>query len=266
MSPTDVQFAFGDNWASFSEVVNDDRINNAVTCLRRLFPNGELDGKQFLDIGCGSGLSMVAALRLGAQSVYGIDFDPNSVSTARKLLTLYASDKAWNVERRSVFDLTSDDKFPVVYSWGVLHHTGSMREAIRVAANAVETGGFLAIALYRKTPLCGAWTQAKRIYNYLPSVGQTIARGVYKTAFTTSMLMSGRNPIAYARDYKKHRGMSWSHDVHDWLGGYPYESATADEIMRQLLHLNFEVVRSFTTPPGRGIFGTGCDEFVAQLR
>src|SRR6185503_6100723 len=67
------RFAFGENWASFAETITEQRIQAAIAGLRRLFPNGELAGKAFLDIGCGSGLSMLAALRLGASRVTGID-------------------------------------------------------------------------------------------------------------------------------------------------------------------------------------------------
>jgi len=71
-------FKFGENWASFSKRLNESRIQDAMRSLISLFGEGALNGRSFLDIGCGSGLLSIAAARLGARPVVGMDLDPVS--------------------------------------------------------------------------------------------------------------------------------------------------------------------------------------------
>src|SRR3954470_16401378 len=160
-------FRFGQNWADYSKLVDDRRISDAVESVKGLV--GDLTGKSFLDIGSGSGLFSVSALRLGASEVLATDIDEDSVATTRKLLS--REDRGhWQAERISVFELAErlHDKFDVVYSWGVLHHTGAMWRAVDTAAGMVKPGGLFAFSLYEKTPMCGFWTQEKRMYRRLP--------------------------------------------------------------------------------------------------
>lgn len=65
LTEADQHFAFGENWKSFTHIIDEGCIAEAENGMRRLFPNGELAGARFLDIGCGSGLSSLAAARLG---------------------------------------------------------------------------------------------------------------------------------------------------------------------------------------------------------
>ena len=68
---SEVRFRFGENWQSFIAGLTDVQIAAAERELQRLFPNNELAGASFLDIGCGSGLSMLAAIRLGLRASTG---------------------------------------------------------------------------------------------------------------------------------------------------------------------------------------------------
>ena len=261
-------FEFGENWLRFAEVVGEERIAEAIIGLERLFPGGELRGKRLLDIGCGSGLVMLAALRLGASEVIGVDIDENSVAASRQLLTRFAPDACWRASRASVFELdpTQWGEFDIVHSWGVLHHTGDMWRAVEMASRLVITGGLFAIALYRKTLFCGVWTVEKRVYSSMPAIVQAPVRWLYQGALLGRLLLARQNPIAYVRDYRKRRGMSWTHDLHDWLGGYPYESVLPDAVSVRLSALGFEMVRQYGPRTGGiGIFGSGgCNEYVAR--
>jgi 2-polyprenyl-6-hydroxyphenyl methylase/3-demethylubiquinone-9 3-methyltransferase len=261
-------FAFGENWQSFAKLLDDRRIIEAENGMRRLFPDGELRGARFLDIGCGSGLSSLAAARLGAAEINGVDIDPNSVAATQETLSRYAPLCRRHVSVRSVFDFEREagGQFDVVYSWGVLHHTGDMWRAIRIAASLVKPGGRLAIAIYRLTPLCGFWAWEKAVYTRAPKPVQAAIRGIYKGVLALREWRNGRTLAAHIREYHSSRGMDWSHDVHDWLGGYPYESASAESIGAFLGDLGFDMIREFSEPAGNGITGSGCDEFVAVRR
>jgi len=259
-------FEFGENWLSFLDVVTEERIAAAVRGLEQLFPDGELQGKRFLDIGCGSGLSMLAALRLGASEVVGVDIDESSVEASRQCLNKFAQGKKWGVSRSSVFDLdpAESGRFDVVHSWGVLHHTGDMWKALGKAVDMMEDHGLLAIALYKKTLFCGLWRLEKRIYSSSPAAIQLPLRWLYLLACNSRALAAGRNPYKKrAKNREKHRGMSPSHDTHDWLGGYPYESASPEEVHAKLEQLGLHVVRENITLCGTGLLGTACDEYVA---
>lgn len=260
-------FEFGENWLSFLDVVTEERIASAVRSLEKLFPDGELQGKRFLDIGCGSGLSMLAALRLGAAEVIGVDIDENSVQATRECLNKFAPESKWAVSRSSVFELDSANLglFDIVHSWGVLHHTGDMWQGLQKAVGMMKDDGLLAIALYKRTPFCGLWRVEKRIYSHSPTAVQAMMRWLYMLACYSRELGAGRNPFKkQSASYQQYRGMSQAHDTHDWLGGYPYESASPEEVHAELHKLGLNIVRENLTLGGTGLFGTACDEYVAS--
>ncbi len=262
-----VRFGFGENWQRFVGDLTDEQIAEAQESLQKLLNQTNLSGLTFLDIGSGSGLSSLVARKLGAR-VRAFDFDADSLAATQSLIDkYYPCDNGWSVEQGSILDDAFTKKlgeFDIVYSWGVLHHTGAMWTALERAAALVAPGGTLAIALYRKTPLCSAWRVEKWLYTTSPRAVQTIIRGLYQAAYLAGIIATRRNPIAYVRSYKTVRGMNWYRDVHDWLGGYPYESATPAEVKAQLSKLGFSVIHSVERPSGIGIFGTGCDKFVAR--
>ena len=203
------------------------------------------------------------------QKVRGIDIDPDSVRTAETLLTRHLPGENWMAGQKSVLDLSPecDGYHDIVYSWGALHHTGDMWRAIEKATALVKPGGLLALAIYRKTPLCGFWRWEKRLYTKSPPALCAAIRLAYKALYIGGLAATGRNPRAYIRAYRSNRGMDWHHDVHDWLGGYPYESASPSEITAFLDRLGFSTVRSFEKRARLwGIFGTHCDEFAAKRR
>jgi predicted RNA methylase len=255
-------FAFGENWASYAELIDEARIEQATLNLRRLV--GDLSGRTFLDIGCGSGLHALAAARLGASRIVAIDIDPRSVETARALLSRFGVPA--QVAVADILTARDLGTYDVVYAWGVLHHTGAMRDAIARAAECVRADALLALALYRSTPWCGFWKVEKRLYSRAPRFVQDLWRSLYILAFALRQWTLGRNLRAFVRQYGQERGMEFYHDVHDWLGGYPYESTTPQEVEAMLAGLGFERARIFLHPSGSGLFGTPCDEYVYRRR
>ena len=176
------RFAFGDNWQHFLKLLDEERIAEAVASLKTMLQTDSLEGRSFIDVGSGSGLFSLAARRLGAR-VLSFDYDPQSVACTAELKRRYgADDAAWVVKTGSVLDTAYLDTlgtFDVVYSWGVLHHTGAMWQALaNVDRLVAKTGngdgnsngrGKLFIALYNHQPFASRyWTAVKKLYNRLP--------------------------------------------------------------------------------------------------
>jgi len=232
----DPAFAFGENWTRFLASLSDQQIEQATRAVSALVAR-DLRAKTFVDVGSGSGLSSLAARRLGAR-VYSFDYDAQSVACTQELRRrFFPGDEAWTVAQGSVLDeryLSTLGQFDVVYSWGVLHHTGQMWVAIENAARLVRAGGLFIIGIYnfragrRGT---ATWTKLKRWYCKAPRWQQAGWESAYLAWDLVSMAAVGRNPLRKIREYHSGRGMSWRHDAIDWLGGYPYEAATPGQIL-----------------------------------
>jgi 2-polyprenyl-3-methyl-5-hydroxy-6-metoxy-1,4-benzoquinol methylase len=263
------RFSFGENWLAFLEHLDDERIAEAERSLQALCGLERLDGKRVLDVGSGSGLFSLAARRLGA-IVHSFDYDPQSIAGTQKLKDhFFLGDTSWVVEQGSILDrsyVAALGTFDIVYSWGVLHHTGAMYDAIANAASCVKSNGAFVFALYRRTRLCGLWKIEKRWYAKASPAAQKFARWVFINSLHMAFLVTRRDFEAYVSNYKSSRGMSFTHDVHDWMGGYPYESIAPAEVTVLMNRLGFEHVRSNVQPYGTGIFGSGCDEYVYRRR
>ena len=254
------RFQFGANWQSFSRLVGEEHVHSAATELARILGASDLAGRRFLDIGCGSGLHALAAHRLGAAEVVGIDFDPKSVETARSLFARFGAPGTFRVGDALQ---PNDDlgQFDVVYSWGVLHHTGDMVSAIRNAARHVRPGGLFALALYARTPFCGAWKRIKRWYVKATPAQKARAERLYIRLAALSLALQGKRLSEHIAHYRSARGMDFHHDVRDWIGGYPYESIRPAELHDLLAPLGFDLVHR-TVQRRTGILGSGNDEFL----
>ncbi len=71
-------------------------------------------GDSFLDIGTGSGILMIAAAKLGAKKVWGVDIDEVAVNIARKNLLLNnIGSKRFNIKTGNLVDVI-EDRFDIV--------------------------------------------------------------------------------------------------------------------------------------------------------
>lgn len=262
---TNVRFEFGKNWTRFLSILDENRIVQAENSLKQMLEVNDLNGKSFLDIGSGSGLFSLAVRRLGAK-VYSFDYDSLSVACGLELKRRYfPGDANWTIEQGDVLDagyLHSFGQFDVVYSWGVLHHTGAMWQALENVVPLVAQEGKLAISIYNdqgKTSL--RWAALKKFYNQSSRpVRMSIVLAVGSFRFFSlvfNRLIKFQNPLPFREwfESKKDRGMSVWHDLVDWVGGYPFEVARPEAIFDFYREKGFYLVKLKTS------WG-GCNEFV----
>jgi 2-polyprenyl-6-hydroxyphenyl methylase/3-demethylubiquinone-9 3-methyltransferase len=261
------RFAFGENWWRFLSSVDAERIRAAEDSLRRLLGEGAVEGRTVLDVGAGSGLFSLAALRLGARRVHSIDADPDSVRCVEELKRRYAPHaESWTSDGRDVLDagaMAALGTFEIVYAWGVLHHTGDMWRALENVCARVGSTGVLAVSIYNDQGRRSAtWRSVKRTYNRMPPplrrpfAAAVIAPG--ETARALRSVLAG-DARAYARLWRRAgpRGMSRWADIVDWVGGYPFEVARPEEVLRFCRARGF-VLENLKTVGG----AAGCNEFV----
>lgn len=264
------RFQFGKNWQSFLKVLNDGRIRSAEESLKKNLEADDLKGVRFLDIGSGSGLFSLAARRLGAE-VFSLDYDAASVACTAELKRRYfPEDPRWTIDHGSVLDasyIRQLGKFDVVYSWGVLHHTGEMWRAMENAQLPVSPGGKLYIAIYNnQSPWTAVWTRVKRIYNLLPRpmrlpfvlvvIAPIELRSLLYALVRFDLPRYVRSWTEYDRNS---RGMSRWHDIIDWVGGYPFETAKPEQVFDFYRERGFVLNRLSTCG-----CGLGCNEYVFQ--
>jgi len=252
------RFRFGANWTHFLASIDEERIRLAAESLRSSLGRESLAGLSFLDAGSGSGLSSLAARRLGA-TVLSFDFDPQSVACTTELQRRYrADDSDWRIETGSVLDTEYMERlgtFDVVYSWGVLHHTGNLQQALENIARRVAENGMLFIALYNDQGwISKYWAAVKRGYNR--GATSKFLLTVAHLSYLCGARIVGR---ALTGRLRVERGMSLWYDMIDWLGGWPFEVARPNEIVDFYAARGFKV-RALTTVGSRH----GCNEFVFQ--
>jgi SAM-dependent methyltransferase len=265
------RFEFGANWAAFLRRLTPARIELAERSLQRMLGVESLIGKRFLDIGSGSGLFSLAARRLGA-TVRSFDYDPQSVQCAAELRSrFFPDDRNWRIEEGSILDdayVASLGRYDIVYSWGVLHHTGQMWKAIENAASLVADGGKLFIAIYDDGgAISRRWRLLKRWYNRMPAglkplytAAIFVPRELYSLVGNLALGRLGAY-IAKRRHWAQQstRGMSYWHDFVDMLGGYPFEVARPEQIFRFCRDRGFRLLEMTTS-----VSGVACNEFVFE--
>ncbi len=257
MSRKERRFSFGKNWRRYLDHLTEERISIAEQHLRMVLTT-PLSGKTFLDVGCGSGLFSLCARNLGAK-VHAFDYDLDAVECAESIRRTYSEENDFLIEQGSILDpdfLSTLGKFDIVYSYGVLHHAGNMRQALaNIAELPKEDGGVLYLALYNKHRTSHAWKRIKEYYNRGP-----ISR-FFVRVFSYTYFISRRLIISTIRmknsfvEYKRDRGMSFFTDIEDWIGGYPYEFASIDEIV------SFFCDRDFLLKYIKTNTGTGNNEY-----
>ena len=242
MSDKTKHFGFGKNWNHFiKKHFSEERVAIAQKHLLSFLGMEHLAGKYFLDVGCGSGLHSLAALRAGAARIVSFDIDRDSVNITRKLKEFAGNPLHWEVRGGSILDsefIRTIDAADIVYAWGVLHHTGEMWRALsNTVGLMMNEESLLYVALYTDTQYFGLpkefWLDVKQRYNQGGWLTKRRMELWYFWEFYLHKKLNAfPNLLKQAREYKKSRGMAIYTDAVDWLGGWPMEYSTEEEVKR----------------------------------
>lgn len=256
-------YEFGANWAGFiNQHYSEERLNQAKKAMLGFLGMSNLNGRRFLDIGSGSGLHSLAAFKAGAQEVASFDYDADSVNTTAALRKLADEPSNWSVRRG---DVLSDDfmnslgTWDIVYSWGVLHHTGDLWKAITNAQARVADNGLFFIALYSSDvarPSTQYWLDIKKRYNASGGFQRRLMEYWYVLRHELGLRpWRVATLVKQISDKKKSRGMDYMTDVRDWLGGWPMQYAGDQEVVDLLEgKFGFQLINLST--------GEACTEFL----
>ena len=246
------RYDFGEQWNEYAQRASDEDLQVSLDAFKALLPSDfDPSGKSILDIGCGSGMHSVSAARSGFDRVVAVDYYDGSIQATRSIAK--RAGVQINAFQDDILHTAITEQFDVVYSWGVLHHTGNMKAAIDSAKSLVKPGGLFIISIYLETPLCGFWKVEKRVYTALPRIFQNGADYLFRGLSIALKAVDGKQ--------EKERGMDWKVGVKDWLGGYPYESASPQKTV-EMVGDKFKLINSFNTEAGPGVLGTRCAEYV----
>jgi SAM-dependent methyltransferase len=259
-----MQFDFGKNWLEFSQAaLSEERVSQARKDFAALFQGIELRDSSFLDVGFGQGLSLLIAAEQGAHAV-GCDINPTCREVIERNSVYFprANDRKMDLVIGSIIEKDTvralrerspdgSGQYDIVHSWGVLHHTGNMKMALKNVCSLVKPRGKLIIAIYNRHWTSPAWLAVKYSYNRFPVLQKPFVALLYPVIYFAKLAVAGGNPK------KQQRGMDFYFDVVDWVGGYPYEYASVSEIEDLLNREGFVVVRTV-----RAGVPTGCNEFI----
>ncbi|MFZ1787745.1 MAG: class I SAM-dependent methyltransferase [Saprospiraceae bacterium] len=263
-----MRFKFGKNWKSFSAKVDEGHINASIQKMK-YFLDEKCQNSTFIDIGCGSGLHSLSAIRLGASEVHSFDYDLDSVKTTENIKKQFETKtNCWHIEQGDILDEKYFGKlgqFDIVYSWGVLHHTGSMWKAIENSISLVKFNGYFFIAIYNNQGWKSKfWWGIKYFYNILPAGLNTAYALLLGSFFQVlnilkyTIMLKPMVAIKPLLNYQKDRGMSYFHDIIDWYGGFPFEYASVGELNSFFKNHGFEAIKI------EQALSLGCNEILYQ--
>jgi 2-polyprenyl-6-hydroxyphenyl methylase/3-demethylubiquinone-9 3-methyltransferase len=257
------RFRFGKNWRNFSKQISREKIEMAEVHLKDRFQSESLEGR-FVDIGCGSGLFSLAAMNLGAK-VLAFDYDKESVATTRRIIDNSQRRSNSIICRADVLNSLSmrfiqDADF--VYAWGVLHHTGSMWNALADIARNMKSGSRFVFAIYNDEGSSSEkWLKIKKAYVSYPPLRLPLCMYTIYSQWRHKFINAHKDGTGILNAWKNYkqenmRGMSAWHDVVDWTGGYPYEVSSREKMVDFMKGFNLKLLKVWPND------GSGNNEFL----
>ena len=238
----DNNFSFGKNWLHFIQNnINDSVIESSRIDIIKWF---DVKDKSIIDIGCGSGLSSLIFNNEKAKYIYSFDYDINSVDS-----TLLLKNKQkiinndWVIKQGNILDtdyIKSLGKFDIVYSWGVLHHTGDLWKAIK---NAIYlSNDLIMLSLYSNIANYDNDFTAKQNYNKFNELEKKKNIADYVMTVKQS---SKKNEEILNWNTPSKRGMNKYNDIIDWVGGFPYEVCSTKQINQFMEENGFILIQKY---------------------
>ncbi len=157
---------YKDHWTKYPL-----EIQGVLDHLLEIFPEG-VGGRRVLDAGSGSGMVSVAFALLGAD-VTGVDITDQCVQNGYKNANRFNVDCRFLKRNLISLDL-EDEKFDIIYSWGVLHHTEDAKASFRSLAKHLKSNGDMIIAVYLKTGISRFWNFSRIFYQKAPEKFKSI--------------------------------------------------------------------------------------------
>ncbi len=252
-----MQFDFGENWKNYSHhALTPKRLSAARQSLLCFLNPEQIRNKKVVDIGCGSGIFSLAFTELGAAQVLGTDVNPKCLSASH---SNYQKSEFFTADSRQLSFIQDDilhtnlhGQYDLVYSWGVLHHTGAMYQALDNCLQLVHSGGFFIVALYNRHWSSPIWRIIKYLYNLSP----LFIKKIFIILFYLPIMLA-KALVTHVNPFRKTRGMDFYYDLVDWLGGYPYEYASISEVTKYIIARGFTTVKTIPAE-----VPTGCNEFI----
>lgn len=256
-----ITFSFGKNWQNYSKLIDQKLISFSQQDIEEWVEKTNMKNQRIIDIGCGSGIHSLVFYQEGARELLSFDYDIYSVETTKKLSTQVGNPKNWKIVQGSILDkqfIKDLGKFNLVYSWGVLHHTGALWQAIENALLLVETNGYFFVSIYTKGDNYPNHLALKQRYNQASPLGKKFLEYRYILGMMKGLLRHRKNPFNW--NQTKERGMNVYYDILDWLGGLPYEVASPTEVIEFCQKFGFKLIKMKELSEG------GCSQYLFQRK
>ena len=263
IAPGDSARTSASNWTRFLAVLDDERIDEACKSLRRMLGMQTLAKRSFLDVGSGSGLFSLAAMRLGAARVVSFDHDAHSVACGVELKRRYfPAANNWTIEQGNVLDDRYLERLGFVrrrlFVRASCTTPGKLWDALANVAIPVAPGGRLFIAVHRDQGWMSSdlaeGQAALQQRRHRPRGRAGRVHAVRVAAGVVRRLARGRNPFAPGKPQTAAAIRASTNGSTGW--GLPFEVASAPAV------LAFYKQRRFRLENLGLSGGHGCNEFV----